>query len=211
MPKPWEAWDREWSQSKIDAIWNAKHGKLNEVFPTEVARRCSALGARSVLEIGCGGGAQYHYLRRHLSFVQYVGVDVSYKMVRAARRLNPGIEFRHADPADLSDADLSVDVVVMLNDLAHQPFWRGERFLYTAARLARKAVFVGFHLMPREEMSPPCVEGSSGAFFENSWSAPWIKQRMEGWGFPHSTQSTLSAEDIFLDFRRSLKTLRANA
>ncbi len=91
----------------------------------------------------------------------------------------------------------------MLNDLAHQPFWRGERFLYTAARLARKAVFVGFHLMPREEMSPPCIEGSSGPFFENSWSAPWIIERMAGWSFPRANQSTLSSEDIFLDFRRA--------
>lgn len=200
-PASWEAWDREWTQGQIDAIWDAARKRHDDPGYTEIARRTHALGSKRLLDLGCGGGTQSQYLRAERSGVDYVGVDISKKMLKAAKRLYRGARFQEADGADLPDADQSFDVVSLRHVLELHPLFKGERLLHTAARLARQAVLVGFYLEPHDG-EPSVVEARDGVFYANTWSADWLIERMAGWGFPFVAVTHLAAQDFLYDFRR---------
>ena len=58
---------------------------LSEVLPA---------GAKRVLDVGCGFGDYATFLRQCWGLLDYVGVDISPRMVSEARRLNPGLDIR---------------------------------------------------------------------------------------------------------------------
>lgn len=51
----------------------------------------------SVLDIGCGQGDLYQFIKERSKNVTYTGVDISQEMVTAAKRRFPDAEFLHAD------------------------------------------------------------------------------------------------------------------
>lgn len=66
-------------------------------------------GQLEVLDVGCGAGALDNLLAGH--FGRLVGVDVSQAMLDAARRLNPGIDYRVYSGDQLPFDDQSFDLV----------------------------------------------------------------------------------------------------
>ncbi len=84
-----------------------------------IAGRLEALGARSILDIGCGTG-QFAALLRDKGFTRYLGIDFSKVAVEFAREVCPEFEFR-AEDARTSPAlaDAPYDVVVCLETLEH--------------------------------------------------------------------------------------------
>ncbi len=56
------------------------------------------LNGRSLLDVGCGLGDLYAYLRQRELDVDYTGVDLLERMSAEARRRNPGGSFVTADP-----------------------------------------------------------------------------------------------------------------
>ena len=74
----------------------------------------------SVLDIGCGLGRLTRALGER--FGPTVGVDVSEEMVRRARQLTPGVEFRKTSGVDLAEfPDRSFDLVFSFLVLQHLP------------------------------------------------------------------------------------------
>jgi trans-aconitate methyltransferase len=57
----------------------------------------------SVCDMGCGPGHVARYLHEH--GVKVCGVDISTEMVKRARRLTPGVEFRQGDMMALDIPD----------------------------------------------------------------------------------------------------------
>lgn len=113
---------------------------------TEMVQR---LEPRTVLEVGCGAGHFAEALRTALPEARIVGVDLSERMVREARKHVPGIEFQVASAYDLPFEGGSFDLVVgaelletlhdpqkalreivrvthrhVLLSVARQPYWR---------------------------------------------------------------------------------------
>jgi 2-polyprenyl-3-methyl-5-hydroxy-6-metoxy-1,4-benzoquinol methylase len=93
---------------------------------------CKSLGAKSVLDIGCGNGALAGALSRE--GIQAVGCDVTESGVRIAREAHPNVEFHvlgvYNDHGPLEgrtfDVILSVEVIEHLFDPAALPrFARG--------------------------------------------------------------------------------------
>jgi SAM-dependent methyltransferase len=66
----------------------------------EVLVRHVALGGKSLLDVGCGLGDLYGFLQGRGIPVDYTGVDLVDKLVRAARRAHPGGRFLCADVFD---------------------------------------------------------------------------------------------------------------
>ena len=66
-------------------------------FVTSLIRKYSELDARSILNIGCGGGKNAFNLKRDF---EVTGIDLSEPMLDLARRLNPECEFIRADMRD---------------------------------------------------------------------------------------------------------------
>ena len=55
------------------------------------------LPGKSLLDVGCGLGDLWAYLRRRRVEVEYLGVDILEKMVAAARQRHPEARFEQAD------------------------------------------------------------------------------------------------------------------
>ena len=69
----------------------------------------------SVLDVGCGDGALFHYFMKHNITATYKGVDISSKMVSRAHNRFPGINVRCADFFDIRE---QFDVVVCSGSLS---------------------------------------------------------------------------------------------
>jgi SAM-dependent methyltransferase len=87
--------------------WNraaAAYARLTELMPAEqriLERMASELRGAAVLDLGVGAGRTTPHLLA-LDVGRYVGVDLSPRMVAAARERHPGVEFREMDACDLS-------------------------------------------------------------------------------------------------------------
>ena len=82
-------------------------------------------GAGRVYDLGCGPGHIARYLSDH--GLSVAGIDLSSQMIEAARRLNPGIEFRQGNIASLPVEDESLAGMVAFYSLIH--FQEAQLFL----------------------------------------------------------------------------------
>jgi ubiquinone/menaquinone biosynthesis C-methylase UbiE len=73
----------------------------------------------SVCDMGCGPGHVARYLHEH--GVKVCGVDISTEMVKRARRLTPGVEFRQSDMMALDIPDETCAGVVAFYSIIHIP------------------------------------------------------------------------------------------
>ena len=75
--------------------------------------------AGPVGDVGCGPGQVARYL--HERGVTVVGIELSERMADAARRLNPGIEFRQGDMTALDLANAAWAGIVCFYSILHIP------------------------------------------------------------------------------------------
>ena len=66
----------------------------------------------SVLDIGCGDGGLFHYLKSANIDVDYAGIDISHHMVSRAQARYPGISIRQANYFDYGVSNYA-DIVVV--------------------------------------------------------------------------------------------------
>ena len=100
-----------------------------------VVNLLSAMGAREVLELGCGPGSLLRRLLAGLPEASVTGVDLSPRLLEAAGRSGGGV--LHADAASVPREDASADAIVACHLLGHVPVEHGEDILREAARLLR--------------------------------------------------------------------------
>ncbi|MCP4214121.1 MAG: glycosyltransferase, partial [bacterium] len=133
-------------------------------------------GAR-VLEVGCGPGAFRHYLRRYQGALQpgresitWIGMDITYKMLKTTREFFPEALLCNADAGALPFADNSFDVVFINHVLEHLPPWLMECTLKEALRTASKNVVLGFFIPPVHSGSHK-VNRVGENFIDTQWTA----------------------------------------
>jgi len=116
------------------------------------------LGGRTLLDVGCGLGDLWAFLKARRIDVEYTGVDLSGKMVRAARRRQDDGRFVQADvfAADSPFAPASFDVV-FCSGVFNLNLGNNRRFLSGAVgslmELARRHVVFNL-LHVRAEIQP---------------------------------------------------------
>jgi SAM-dependent methyltransferase len=94
-----------------------EHKPLDRQLLDRFAARVQGLGP--VGDLGCGPGHVARYL--HERGVRVTGIDLSAVMVEQARRLNPGIEFRHGDMLSLDVGDRAWGGLVAFYSIIHVP------------------------------------------------------------------------------------------
>ncbi|MEJ6021751.1 class I SAM-dependent methyltransferase [Ramlibacter sp. PS4R-6] len=116
-----------------------------------------ARGAFSLNDLGCGYGALLPFVRSRLPGpVDYLGVDVSPRMIAAARQQDRHAAF-HVSATLPRVADYSVASGVFNVQLGFSPrVWRGyvKDTLRELARASRRAFAVNFILPPRPGVEP---------------------------------------------------------
>jgi len=132
-------------------------GKQEERFKA-LTSRVDLTRARTVLDVGCGFGDMYPYLRQRGFRGRYLGVDFIDELLAVGRSAYPDAELRHADIDDF-DPDERFDLVVasgIFNGvLEHEEQWaRIERTLsrmYELADFACAADFMSAYVDYRRE------------------------------------------------------------
>ena len=138
LPDDWSAWRDRVDLAAYDERWDAipePHGEADLV---------AAHRPRSVLDGGCGTGRVGIELARR--GIAVLGVDADADMVAAARAKAPGLEWVHADLADL-DRPERFDVVVLAGNVVPYAPRRAELVAACARHLAPGGRLVaGFQL-----------------------------------------------------------------
>lgn len=135
-------WQQEGKSYMRDEAFLLGPGSLTERQGEYLATEIERLGARSVLEVGCGYGRLLKEVRRRLD-VLLVGADFSQSQLEAARgHLRPS-----SVPLVLADAtqglpfrDRAFDVVYTQGSLMHVPAPRDRAYRIELARVARRYI-----------------------------------------------------------------------
>jgi SAM-dependent methyltransferase len=103
------------------------------------------------VELGCGPGQITRYL--HERGLDISGIDLSGKMVKKARKLNPGISFSRGDMRRLSVDDNHWAAIVALYSLIHIPPQELEATLLEFHRTIEPggALLIAFHIGNQKE------------------------------------------------------------
>jgi len=138
MQRDWQNWDKGRVAEIIEAYWqsNVNESAHREQLLSLVSCNLSTPRGR-VLEVGCGTGLIYQRLvPTLLNNTDYVGVDVSDKMLDIARRNFPDGIFLRGDGYELSFADGAFDTVLCFEVLGH--ILHIEKFVSELLRVANK-------------------------------------------------------------------------
>ena len=106
-------------------------------------------GLSSVLDVGCGNGVMFEMMRERGLDLDYLGVDVTEKLLRVARELFPADarRFRRMSLYDLKKMRRRFDAVVCRHVLEHLPdYVPAAQYLYACAE---KKLILVFFLPPR--------------------------------------------------------------
>jgi SAM-dependent methyltransferase len=102
-------------------------------------------GASSVLDVGCGNGVMFEMIREKGLDLDYLGIDVTEKLLQVARQLFPADahRFRQMSLYDLKKLRRKFDAVVCRHVLEHLPdYVPAVQHLYSCAR--KKLILVFF-------------------------------------------------------------------
>ena len=192
----WELWEPQWSQTRINRIWSEKvksHAWHEDPAYGLVAQHCARLG-RTVLDIGCGGGIQYAAIHDFCLGIDYTGVDITPKMLNAARKLFPDVKFEWGDAAELQHADDQFDVTILRHVLEHHPLNHGHRILHEALRVAKNATLILFFVAP-QDMEEDIIVRHESQFYLNTYSKRWLEGRIaNATNGQYSLETTLIAK-----------------
>ena len=130
-----------WSPKVIaycEEVWE------NREFPADKLDLIIPGGNQNVLDVGCGIGAYYNLLARKAN--KYVGVDITDNMVKRARELHSGGDFRVESIFNLPFSKESFDLVFCLDVLIHFPYDMVEHLIGKLCWITRKYLFLSMYI-----------------------------------------------------------------
>jgi SAM-dependent methyltransferase len=121
-----------------------QHKPLDRELLDRFADRVGEAGP--ACDLGCGPGHVARYLAER--GVQVAGIDLSPAMIERARRLVPGVEFRHGDMLALHEPDEAFSGIAAFYSLIHIPRESLTQALAELRRVLRPGglILIAFHI-----------------------------------------------------------------
>jgi ubiquinone/menaquinone biosynthesis C-methylase UbiE len=148
MMREWEKW-QDWSKDYIkvflrDGVYGVEHPMRKEIRKT-----LKKLGVKSVLDVGCGPGVDYEGYKKAGLNLDYVGIDITPKMIEVCKEKFPEAKFHVGDIYNLRFPDASFDAVVCKDVLCHLPEY--DSALQELYRVSKDVVIIGLFIPMDEE------------------------------------------------------------
>ena len=142
----WHSWTPELAKIFL------RSGPEGKTHPSRTKILDLLQGLSSVLDVGCGNGVMFEMIRERRLDLDYLGIDVTEKLLNMARELFPADahRFRQLSLYDLKSLRRNFDAVVCRHVLEHLPdYVPAVESLY--ARAKRKLILVFF--LPPQPLS----------------------------------------------------------
>jgi len=126
-----------------------RSGPEGKSHPSRIKVLSLLEGLSSVLDVGCGNGVMFEMIRERGLALDYLGIDVTEKLLAVARELFPADahRFRRMSLYDLKTFRRKFDAVVCRHVLEHLPdYVPAVEYLYARAR---KKLILVFFLPPQ--------------------------------------------------------------
>ena len=135
------------------------------------------LEPETVLEVGCGVGANLQWVTQRVDAKFVAGADINAKALRLLDRRVPGVRGVNAPARELPLADRSVEFVFCMGLLMHQPAETLDKVMSEMVRISSRYVFCGEYYDPDTVEAPYC--GEERALFRRDYGALFLDL------FPH--------------------------
>lgn len=140
----------DWSElPELEEYFSNQRIRPEDLYPSEefflpwLARNCD-----TVLDAGCAAGGFYNIWRHYNNNIAYSGIDLSHRLINAAKRLYPGAEFQIGNPvAGLPVPDNNYCCVAGIGWFHWEPRWR--EALDELWRVTNKYLFFDIRLSAR--------------------------------------------------------------
>jgi SAM-dependent methyltransferase len=126
-----------------------RSGPEGKSHPSRVRVLSLLQGLSSILDVGCGNGVMFEMIRERRLDLDYLGIDVTERLLQVARQLFPADahRFRQMSLYDLKKLRRKFDAVVCRHVLEHLPdYVPAVQHLYSCAR---KKLILVFFLPPQ--------------------------------------------------------------
>jgi SAM-dependent methyltransferase len=173
-----------------DAVWTNIWGDMQDIGPVHrhtariIVETTRTLAVRSVLDVGCGNGANLEALQRALGISDVTGVDLSAVALDSARRRVRG-EFRTMDLERDGPLDRTFDLVLTSQVIEH--VHDDDAFLRKLRAMCGKYVFVGSmqgRMRPSEVHIGHLRNYTRAGLEEKMSLAGFAIEKVIEWGFP---------------------------
>lgn len=100
-----------WKNRKID--WDVSYFNPDHFHRKHIIEALKRFKCQSVLELGCGAGANLYNINQYNPYIQVNGVDVNSDAIEMARVKNPNAHYLVAESAeDVFLGDKSIDIIL---------------------------------------------------------------------------------------------------
>jgi SAM-dependent methyltransferase len=181
--------EQVYSAYEFDGLWSGTWGDIQSIGPVHrhlqrlVTRTIAGLGARTVLDVGCGAGQNLAALAEDGRYT-LTGIDVSLEALKRAKQRVPGASFLQMD-AQTAVLNAQFDVVMSMGVLEHLP--DGQAAVTRMAALARGWVLlntIGGTIYANDQavghISSYTMETLTDLLERAGLQLEWIS----AWGFP---------------------------
>jgi hypothetical protein len=137
------------------------------------------------------------HFRLYQPYFNWMGADVTDKMIRTALGFFPEQGGVRADAGQLPFRSASVDVVLLRHVLEHVPRWLMENILSEAVRVARRAVAVVFYV-PTLPTGGVSESRRLGVFLETKWARQDVEEPISRSGWRLRPPVELAGDEVWI-------------
>ena len=137
-------WKKYWENRKID--WHVSYQNWDHPHRFLITQILKSLGWLSLIEVGCGGGANLINIAKEIKGKQLGGIDVSSDAILLCQKTFKGGVFKVNSTDDIMLSDKASDVVLSDMSLIYAGPLKIDKYIKEIKRITRKyVVLCEFH------------------------------------------------------------------